>query len=56
MDHPILSRKSDQVFINKKRTCHQVDFAIPVDNRVKLKESKKIDNDLDLARELKKLQ
>ena len=38
----------------KKRTCQIVDFAVPVDHRVKLKESKK-DKYLDLARELKKL-
>ena len=32
-----------------------MDFAVPADHRVKLKESKKRDNDLDQARELKKL-
>ena len=36
-------------------TCRIVDFAVPADHRVKLKESEKKDNDLDLARELKKL-
>ena len=30
-----------------------MDFAVPVDNRVTMKESKKIDKYLDLARELK---
>ena len=39
----------------KKRTCKIVDFAIPVDHRIKLKESEKKDKYLDLARELKKL-
>ena len=31
-----------------------MDFAVPADHRVKLKESKKKDKYLDLARELKK--
>ena len=39
----------------KKRICKIVDFAVPVDNRIKLKESEKKDKYLDLARELKKL-
>ena len=39
----------------KKRTFKIVDFAISADHRVKLKESKKKDKYLDLARELKKL-
>ena len=39
----------------KKKTCHLRDFAIPADHRVRLKESKKTDEYLDLARELKKL-
>ncbi len=38
-----------------KKTCRKADFAIPADNRVKLKESEKRDKYLDLARELKKL-
>ena len=37
-----------------KRTCHQVDFAIPTDNRVKINESEKIGKYLNLARERKK--
>ena len=40
---------------NKKRTCRIVDFAIPADHEVKLKESEKRVKYLDLARELKKL-
>ena len=32
-----------------------MDFAVPVDYRIKLKESEKMDEYLDLARELKKL-
>ena len=38
----------------KRRICKIVDFAVPVDHRIKLKECEK-DNYLDLARELKKL-
>ena len=37
------------------RTCKIVDFAVPADHRVKLKECEKKDKYLDLARELKKL-
>ena len=39
----------------KKRSWHLKEFAVPVDHRVKMKESEKIDKYLDLARELKKL-
>ena len=38
----------------KKRICKTVDFAVPADHRIKLKESEKKDKYLDLARELKK--
>ena len=38
----------------KKRTCKSVDFAIPADHRIKLKESEKKNKYLDLARELNK--
>ena len=41
--------------VNKKRTCRIVEFAIPANHWVKLKESEKKDNYLDFARELKKL-
>ena len=55
-DHLIPARRPDLVLINKKeRTCQLVDFAVPADHRVKLKENEKIDKYLDLARELKKL-
>ena len=37
----------------KKRTCKIIDFAVPADHRIKLKESEKNDKYLDLARELK---
>ena len=52
-------RKSELVIINKKRrkkrkrTCHQQYFAVPANCRVKVKESEKINQYLDLARELK---
>ena len=51
-DHLISVRRPDLVI--KKRTCRIVEFAIPADHRVKLKESEKRDKYLDLARELKK--
>ena len=38
----------------KMRTCRIVDFAIPADCRVKLKETEKRDMYLDLAKEQKK--
>ena len=37
------------------KICKIVDFAVPADHRVKLKESEKKDKCLDLAMELKKL-
>ena len=37
----------------KKRICIIVDFAVPADHRIKLKECEKKDKYLDLARELK---
>ena len=50
------ARRPDLVLINKKqRTCKLVDFALPADHRVKMKENEKMDKYLDLARELKKL-
>ena len=39
----------------KERICKIVDFAVPADHRIKLKECEKKDKYLDLARELKKL-
>ena len=55
MDHPIQARRPDLVLIyNKKRTCQQVDFVIPIDHWVKIRDHKKIDKYLDLARELQK--
>ena len=55
MDHLIAVGRPEREVINeKKRTCHLVYFIILVDHRVKIKENKKIDKYLDLARELKK--
>ena len=39
----------------KKKICKIVDFAVPANHRIKLKEYEKRDKYLDLARELKKL-
>ena len=56
-DHVISVRRPDLIIINtqKKRICKIVDFAVPADHRIKLKECEKRDKCLDLARELKKL-
>ena len=56
MDYRISARRPDLIIINKKeRTCRILDFAVPVDHRVKLKDCEKREKYLDLARELKKL-
>ena len=47
-----MTRSSDSQ--QKKRTYQIVDFTVPADHRVKLKEGKKRDKFLDLAWELKK--
>ena len=61
-DHLIQARRPDLIIINKKkkkkkkvRTCKIVDFAVPINHKIKLKECEKKDKYLDLARELKKL-
>ena len=55
-DHLIPAGRPDLIIINKrKRICKIVDFAVPADHRINLKESEKKDNYLDLAWELKKL-
>ena len=56
-DHLISARIPDLIIINykKKRICKIVDFAVPADHRIKLKECEKKDKYLDLAREAKKL-
>ena len=61
MDHLISARRPDLIIINKKkkkkkkRICKIVDFAVPADHRINLKECEKKDKYLNLARELKKL-
>ena len=57
MDLLIPARRPDLVIINKKkkRICKIVDFAVPADHRINLKETEKKDKYLDLARELKKV-
>ena len=53
-DHPNVARRLDLMLINKKkRTCHKVDFSIPVDHQVKIKESE--EKYLDFAWELRNL-
>ena len=55
-DHLIPVRRPDLIIINKKkRICKIVDFAVPADHRINLKESEKKGKYLNLARELKKL-
>ena len=51
-----ITNQLDLIIINKKkkkRTCKIVDFAVPADHRVKLKESEKKDKYLDLAKDWK---
>ena len=53
-DHLISARRPDLIIINtKKRNCKILDFAVPANHRIKLKECKKKDKYLDLAREQK---
>ena len=58
-DHLIPARRPDLIIINnnkkKTRICKIIDFAVPADHRINLKECGKKDKYLDLARELKKL-
>ena len=55
-DHLISARRPVLIIINKKRrTCKIVDFTVPADHRIKLKEYEKKDKYLDLARKFKKL-
>ena len=56
-DHLISAKRLDFIIINKKKKkkiCKIVHFAVPADHRIKLKECKKRDKYLDLARELNK--
>ena len=58
-DHLISVRSPDLIIINppqkKKKICKIMDFAVPADHRIKLKECEKRDKFLDLARELENL-
>ena len=55
-DHLISARRPYLIIINKKKKIWKiVDFDVPADHRIKLKECEKRDEYLDLARELKKL-
>ena len=48
------TRRSDQMLISKKKKYYnRVDFAVLKEQKVKMKESKKISKYLGLARELK---
>ena len=42
--------------LKKNRICKIVDFAVPADHRIKLKESEKKDKHLDLVRKFKKME
>ena len=54
-DHLIPARRPGLIIINKtKRICKIVDFAVPADHWINMKESEKKDKYLDQARELKK--
>ena len=61
-DNLISTRRPDVVIVNnnnnnnktKKENLPNSGLGVPADHRVKLKESEKIDNYLDIARELKK--
>ena len=59
MDHLTPARRprpyNNQKKKKKKRTCKTVDFAVPADHRINLKECENMYKYLDLARELKKL-
>ena len=56
-DHLIPARRPDLIIINKKkkRIRKIVEFAVPADHRINLKESEKKDKYHNLARELKNL-
>ena len=55
-DHLISDRRPHLIIIKKKtRTCKIVDFVVPADHRIKLKECEKKDKYFNLARKLKKL-
>ena len=55
-DHLISALRPDLMIMNKKKRIFKiVEFAVPADHRIKLKECEMRDKYLDLARELKNL-
>ena len=55
-DHLLSARRPGQKIINRKKgICKIVDFAVPADYRIKLKECEKKDKYLNLSRELKNI-
>ena len=50
MDHSISVRRLDSALINKEKTRHLVNFAVPTDDRMKMKERKNINKFLGFAR------
>ena len=56
-DHLIQAKRPDLIMINnykKKRTCKIVDFTVPVDHGIKMKQIEKKNSYLEFAREFKK--
>ena len=55
-DYLNTARTPDLIIINKKKGTYKIiDFAVPADHRIKLKEYEKKDKYLDLGRALQKL-
>ena len=54
MTRPYKNQQIEKKKKKKKRTSKIVDFAVPADHRIKLKENEKKDKYLNLAKELKK--
>ena len=55
-DHVIEARRPDMIVVDKvNKYCEIVDFAIPYDSKIELKEQEKIEKYQDLRRELKKI-
>ena len=49
LDQLISARRQDLLLNKKERTCKIVDFAVPADDRIKLKECEKKDKNIDLV-------
>ena len=52
---PIWTKRPNLVSIIKKGTCHVMDFAVPENYRVRMKENKKIDKYLNPDRQSKEI-